>query len=102
MSEAINCDRCSGPTKPKEITSKKTGKQYTVYECKSGCMNGQYPYSRFAPRKDGGGGQRSVELLTSILDALNRIEGYLRPHSPSITGSTKTLMPDEMWPPEGM
>ena len=46
----VVCDRCGGATKPKKITSKKTGKEYTVYECQNGCMNGKYPYSCFAPK----------------------------------------------------
>jgi hypothetical protein len=46
----MNCDRCNGPTNPKRIISKKDNKEYTVYVCLSGCMNGQFPYSRFAPK----------------------------------------------------
>jgi len=49
MSE-VRCDKCSGMTKPKMITSKKTQRSYTVYECLSGCMNGKWAYTCFAPR----------------------------------------------------
>ena len=45
----VSCDKCGSSTTPKEITSKKTGKNYTVYECEGGCMNGKFRYSRFAP-----------------------------------------------------
>jgi hypothetical protein len=45
----VKCDKCGASTSPKEITSKKSGKNYTVYECDGGCMNGKYRYSRFAP-----------------------------------------------------
>lgn len=49
----ISCDRCQGSTTEKRITSKKDGKQYTVYQCDSGCMNGKFAYSMFAPRGTG-------------------------------------------------
>lgn len=45
----VKCDKCGASTTPKEITSKKSGKNYTVYECNGGCMNGKFRYSRFAP-----------------------------------------------------
>ena len=45
----VKCDKCGSSTSPKEITSKKSGKNYTVYECDGGCMNGKFRYSRFAP-----------------------------------------------------
>lgn len=48
----INCDKCEGPTKAKQITSKKTGKTYTVYVCLSGCKTLEgFPYSCFAPKE---------------------------------------------------
>jgi len=47
---SVVCDRCGSSTSPKKITSKKTGKEYTVYECQGSCMNGQYKYSCFAPK----------------------------------------------------
>ena len=46
----ITCDKCGSQTTPKQITSRKDGKIYTVYECCGSCMNGKYKYSRFAPR----------------------------------------------------
>jgi hypothetical protein len=46
----VVCDKCGSETRPKKITSKKTGKDYTVYECLGECMNGQYKYSCFAPK----------------------------------------------------
>lgn len=45
----VKCDKCGASTSPKEITSKKSGKNYTVYECDGSCMNGKFRYSRFAP-----------------------------------------------------
>jgi hypothetical protein len=47
---SVVCDKCGSATTPKKITSKKTGKEYTVYECQGSCMNGQYKYSCFAPK----------------------------------------------------
>lgn len=44
----IPCDKCGADTKEKEITSKKSGKKYTVLECQGGCMNGKWKYSFFA------------------------------------------------------
>lgn len=44
----MNCSKCGGPTKEKQINSAR----YTgpVYECLSGCMNGRYPLGTFPPR----------------------------------------------------
>lgn len=44
------CDRCGSQTTPKQITSKKNGQTYTVFECNGSCMNGNFKYSMFAPR----------------------------------------------------
>lgn len=46
----MQCDKCGSPTTPKQITSKKNGQTYTVFECTGSCMNGRYKYSMFAPR----------------------------------------------------
>ena len=82
----IVCDRCSGPTESKRITSKKTGKEFTVYACLSGCMNGKFPYSCFAPR----GSNPPVKKFESkpnwtgkseyqqILDLLKEIKSLLK------------------------
>src|SRR3990167_7197936 len=66
----MNCDRCQKPTNAtKEITSKKTGKEYTVYICQAGCMNGQYPYTFFPPKaSNGGNSQISAEILKTLQD----------------------------------
>jgi len=51
----VACDKCQGVTTPKEITSKKNGRKYTLYECTSGCVSdrGNFPHSCFAPKKGG-------------------------------------------------
>lgn len=47
----MNCDRCGGEATGKKITSKKTGKEYFVFECQAGCKAGDYKYSFFPPRE---------------------------------------------------
>lgn len=76
----VKCDRCGGNTKPKQITSKKNNKQYTVYECLSGCKSGAYAYSCFPPKESKESNQGSGEgtkLLQSIDATLKRIETIL-------------------------
>jgi len=84
----MQCDKCQGPTKPKRITSKKDGKEYTLFECTSGCMAGKYPYSMFPPREKASGGGSSagatlasagqmVAELSAIHKILLRIEVIL-------------------------
>lgn len=70
----VVCDKCGGETKPKQITSKKTGKQYTIYECQSGCMNGKYPYSCFAPKVAKSAPTQDNNI---ILDKLEEIKSIL-------------------------
>lgn len=76
----VKCDKCGSSTSPKEITSKKTGKNYTVYECNGGCMNGKFRYSRFAPN-DGYGApsQTSASSAPSgnVAAALRSIDAKL-------------------------
>jgi hypothetical protein len=62
----VMCDKCGSDTKPKQITSKKTGKPYTLYECQGTCMNGNYRYSCFAPKV----GKESVASKSVPVDAL--------------------------------
>jgi len=46
------CDKCGTPTtRTKNITSKKNGTTYLVYECVGGCMNGKYNYTFFPKKK---------------------------------------------------
>jgi hypothetical protein len=79
----VVCDKCQGPTTPKQITSKKTGKQYTVYQCTSGCMNGRFAYSCFAPKVAGqsGGGATapaaSIGVLQDIAHELSEIKSIM-------------------------
>ncbi len=77
----VSCDKCGSSTSPKEITSKKSGKNYTVYECNGGCMNGKFRYSRFAPGGDsyGGGASSSSAPASSgnVSAALRSIDAKL-------------------------
>jgi hypothetical protein len=66
----VKCDKCGSSTFAKEITSKKSGKNYTVYECEGGCMNGKFRYSRFAP-SDSYGGASSNSAPSSSAPAAN-------------------------------
>lgn len=69
----MKCDKCNAETKEKQITSKKNGKTYTVYECLGNCMNGQYKYS-FFPKKTNG---QSTQPLEEILKTLQDIRSLL-------------------------
>lgn len=80
------CDRCQGATTPKQITSKKNGQTYTVFECVGTCMNGQYKYSMFAPRPpkakgsyapQANGGNEATGILKQILTELQSIRMML-------------------------
>ena len=76
----IKCDKCGASTFPKEITSKKSGKNYTVYECEGGCMNGKYRYSRFAPNDAYGapsGASASAAPAANVSAALRSIDAKL-------------------------
>lgn len=85
----VKCDKCGSSTFPKEITSKKSGKNYTVYECEGGCMNGKFRYSRFAPSDTYGGSSNAAAApagnvsaaLRSIDAKLNLILGLLQSKS---------------------
>lgn len=47
----IRCDRCNGETREKRVPFKdKSRGTFLKYECVSGCMEGKWPYARFAPR----------------------------------------------------
>jgi len=72
----VVCDKCGGGTVPKQITSKKTGKQYTLYECTSGCMNGKFPYSCFPPKAGIAKAQPPVQdtFKAEVLALLNEIK----------------------------
>ena len=56
----MQCDKCGAATKGKQITGKKDGKTYQVFECLGGCMSGNYPYSMFPPRDKQSRGGSSV------------------------------------------
>lgn len=75
-----NCNKCNKPTSTtKEITSKKTGKKYTVLVCQS-CMNGQYPYTFFPPKEDkpnGNGGSASLCVQQEILKTVQDIRSLM-------------------------
>ena len=75
----VSCDKCGESTTPKEITSKKTGKNYTVYECDGGCMNGKFRYSRFAPSDNYGGSSNSAPAAPAgnVAAALRSIDAKL-------------------------
>lgn len=99
----VNCDKCGGSTSPKEITSKKSGKNYTVYECNGDCMNGKFRYSRFAP-SDTYAGPSSTSAaapagnvsaaLKSIDKKLNLILSLLQPKSGGAQNQPSELEPD--------
>lgn len=101
--EQVNCDKCGGQTKPKQITAKKDGKQYTVYECQGNCMNGRFKYTCFAPKVPNtttpaaNNGNASMVLLRSIDETLKRIEKILaNPNQSHIAQSE--MEPDEEVP----
>lgn len=96
----VICDRCKGPTKPKQITGKKDGKEYTVYECQGNCMNGRFKYSCFPPKepkvKTQSNGE-TMSVLKDIAGTLRRIEKILaNPDQVNIAESE--MQPDEEAP----
>lgn len=79
------CDRCGTPTnKTKEIFSKKTGKQYKVYECVAGCRNGKWSYTFFPPKEtqkvisDSGDSSGLAPILKAIDYKLGFIVDYIQ------------------------
>lgn len=109
----VSCDKCGSSTSPKEITSKKTGKNYTVYECNGGCMNGKFRYSRFAPNDSytpsynsantaapsAGGNSGNVSAALRSIDAkLNLILSLLQKKSGSGGGGYDDMPPSEPEP----
>lgn len=105
----VKCDKCGSSTSPKEITSKRTGKNYTVYECNGGCMNGKFRYSRFAPNDSYGtpssaspsaaapAGNVSA-ALRSIDAKLNLILSILKSKSGAVDIQESELEPDSEIP----
>lgn len=105
----INCDKCGGQTKPKQITSKKDQKVYTVYECQGNCMseNGRFKYTCFAPRvpntttpqtngvKPSGD---AVAVLKSIDTSLKNILTILQAKSGKMPIQPEEMQPDESVP----
>lgn len=90
----VSCDKCGSSTSPKEITSKKTGKNYTVYECNGGCMNGKFRYSRFAPSDNYGGygsSQSSASSGSSSSGGGGNVSGQLRAIDAKLTLILKLL-----------
>ncbi len=89
----VKCDKCGGTTKPKQITSKKDGKIYTVYECDGTCMNGRFKYSCFAPKEPKV--SQSSTALDEINHTLRRIEaillGYIKDQPPEIRGEVTQI-----------
>lgn len=83
----MRCDRCQGPTKPKQITSKNNGKEYTILECTNGCKNGKYNYSFFPPKEEKQISQKpassneAVQILRAISGSLKNIERILSKES---------------------
>jgi len=74
----VKCDRCGGSTSPKEITSKKTGKNYTIYECNGSCMAGKYKYGCFPPRESKPkASSANPNALDEINHTLRRIEAII-------------------------
>jgi hypothetical protein len=74
----VKCDKCGSSTFAKEITSKKSGKNYTVYECEGGCMNGKFRYSRFAPSDSYSGPSNSNSAPASASSPSANISAQLR------------------------
>lgn len=78
----MNCDRCGSQGKMKQITSKKDGKKYDLYECTGSCMNGQYKYSWFPPKEKKTPEpnieqQTQTDVMVRILAQLERIANAL-------------------------
>ena len=79
----LNCDKCGTATdRTKQITSKKNGETYLVYECTGGCMNGKWTYTFFPPKKSGAQSfskpmPKEVGTDTAILAYLKRIDSNL-------------------------
>ena len=106
----MNCDKCGAATRGKQITSKKDGKTYQVFECTGGCMNGNYPYSMFPPRDKASKGGSSAGatnasagqmagLLGEILKSLCRIEVILANPGKTHIAPSELKPSDEL--PEG-
>jgi hypothetical protein len=100
----IRCDKCGGATLAKKIKSKKDGKEYEILECRNGCKsgNGRFAYSFFPPKpkeekQPAGVNGQAVNVLSQILQTLNRIETILaNPNRVNVSGSE--LQPDEEAP----
>lgn len=75
----LNCDKCGTETnKTKQITSKKNGETYLVYECVGGCMNGKWVYTFFPPKKSGAPKSApQVNEVSATLAYLKRIDSNL-------------------------
>lgn len=105
------CDRCNGDTKQKEITSKKDGKKYTLFECLEGCKNGKFAYSFFPPKQRGdgktqpakpapsnGSGSEAITVLRSIDTTLKNMLQIMQAKSRMIPVQNEELQPDDEIP----
>ena len=110
------CDRCDGQTKPKTITSKKTGEDYTVFECLNGCKNPEnkrFAYSFFGPRIQRDGKSQPVKppvdakpqasgeavtLLRSMDTTLKNMLSIMQAKAKLVPVQTSELQPDEEIP----
>lgn len=100
----MKCDRCgSENVMQKQITSRKNGNKYMIFECQNGCKEGKYNYSFFPPkdtyeRKPADTTKTDVvellreqnSLLAAILNALAPKQGMTIPKH--------ELQPDEDLP----
>lgn len=98
----MQCDKCGVETTvEKWITSKKTGKNYKVYECQS-CMNGKFKYSFFPPRdsaKASYSAPQQVPQSNEVIERLKRIEAGIAELNKRLGAPvTKTITTDEMEP----
>lgn len=104
----INCDRCGGPTRPKQIFSRKKNQTFDLLECTGGCRSGKYSYTFFPPQeaqvpviqteepKQGNG--KATLILEMILLELKSMNQYLAKQSGQIHISKQELEPDQDTP----
>lgn len=92
------CDRCGKhTTKTKKIKSKKTGKEYEMFECVHGCTDGKWAYSFFPPRENKQAQAQNGEALTVLKDIRDLLKKLVEKNG-TLTVTSDELQPDEETP----
>ena len=109
------CNKCQGPTKTKNIQSKKNGNIYTVYECLGSCVSDQNPnwkHSFFPPKNNGGkqtpqtqqtkqtgAGTLILENQMALVEKVDRLVVMVSEIKQAVTGGL-SVEPEELVPDE--